>query len=90
MRFAIQTVLSIIAGFFLMHPWPCFSMLLNDSLYLVTGLFLGGNVALDYVTTEMSRTTIPVVIGAVAGSVVAVTIIRHLKPGLGPAEDEGS
>ena len=65
-------------------------MLLNDSLYLVTGLFLGGNVALDYVTTEMSRTTIPVVIGAVIGFVVAVTVTRGLNRRLGPAQGDGS
>jgi hypothetical protein len=61
-------------------------LLLNDSMYLV----LGGDFAWDYVKTEMIRTTIPVVIGAVMGFVVAVTVTRGLNRRLGPAQEDGS
>ena len=61
-------------------------LLLNDSIYLV----LGGDFAWDYVKTEMIRTTIPVVIGAMMGFVVAVTVTRGLNRRLGPAQGDGS
>lgn len=70
-------------------------MLVNDSMYLVLGgLVMGGDfvwdVTWDYVTTEMTRTTIPVVIGAVMGFVVAVTVKRGLDERLGPAQEDDS
>jgi succinate dehydrogenase hydrophobic anchor subunit len=64
-------------------------------MYLVLGgLVMGGDfvwdVTWDYVTTEMTRTTIPVVIGAVMGFVVAVTVKRGLDERLGPAQEDDS
>ena len=62
-------------------------MLLNDAMVLV----LGSGFAWKYATTEMTRTTIPVVVGAVMGLAVAVTLTPSLNNrSLGPAQEEDS
>ena len=47
-------------------------LLLNDSIYLV----LGGSFARDYALSEMTRTTIPIVINSLVGFVATVVIRR--------------
>jgi hypothetical protein len=57
-------------------------LLLNDSIVLV----LGGSFARDYFTSEMTRTTIPIVINSLMGC-VAVVIIRRLSRKFEPAQE---